>query len=104
MVGGCAPHAVKLLGTAPNTLPSAISVARKASKGTALVLTGEMVEKCPAAGCWFDLKDQTGVIRVDTKNAGFVVVDVPLHSRVTVSGQVRISGDDRILDASGVQY
>ena len=90
--------------TAPAAKPTAVSAARQAAKGTPLVLAGEMVEKCPAAGCWFDLKDESGIIRVDTKNAGFVVVDVPLHSRVTVAGQVRISGDERILDASGVRY
>ncbi len=69
-----------------------------------MAITGEMVEKCPVAGCWFDLRDESGTMRVDTRNAGFVVLDVPLHSRMTVSGRVKASGEDRQLDAAGVRY
>jgi len=45
-----------------------------------VVLHGRMTQKCPVAGCWFMLHDETGTIKVDTKNAGFVVVDIPLQS------------------------
>jgi len=63
-----------------------------------------MIEKCPIAGCWFRLRDNTGVIKVDTKSAGFVVVNVPLESRVTVAGKVIINGDDVMLEATGIRY
>ena len=46
-----------------------------------VLLRGEMIDKCPVAGCWFMLRDKTGIVRVDTKAAGFVVSDVPLHTR-----------------------
>src|SRR5690242_14001282 len=49
-------------------------------------LSGKLVEKCPVAGCWFYLEDSTGRIKVDTKVAGFVVLDVPLGKRVEVAG------------------
>jgi uncharacterized protein YdeI (BOF family) len=62
------------------------------------------VEKCPVAGCWFVLRDQTGTIRVDTKNGGFVVVDVPLKTTVVVAGQIATNGSERFLDATGVRY
>lgn len=43
-------------------------------------------------------------MRIDTKNAGFVVVDVPLQSEVTVSGSTRREGGDLLLDADGIRY
>ena len=63
-----------------------------------------MIEKCPIAGCWFRLRDQTGVIKVDTKSAGFVVVDVPLERQVTVAGKVVADGDDVMVEATGIRY
>jgi uncharacterized protein YdeI (BOF family) len=74
------------------------------AKDAAVVVSGEMVEKCPVAGCWFQLRDSSGTIKVDTKNAGFVVLDVPLHSMVTVAGRVKRTEDETQIEASGVRY
>jgi uncharacterized protein YdeI (BOF family) len=63
-----------------------------------------MVEKCPASGCWFRLRDQTGTIRVDTRAAGFVVTNVPLQSRITIAGKVVKRGDEKSVLASGLRY
>ena len=63
-----------------------------------------MAKKCPVAGCWFMLQDKTGTIKVDTKNAGFVVVDVPLNTALTVAGRVVTNGNERLIEASGVRY
>ena len=63
-----------------------------------------MFEKCPTAGCWFRMRDGTGVIKVDTKAAGFVVVNVPLESKVTVAGKVTADGNDVQIEATGVRY
>ena len=70
---------------------------------TPVVVQGEMIEKCPVAGCWFVLKDKSGVVRVDTKGAGFVVSDVPLHARLTVAGAVT-GGAQPGIAATGVRY
>ncbi len=67
-------------------------------------LTGVMVEKCPTAGCWFRLRDSTGVIKVDTKSAGFVVVNVPLQTQITVAGKVVADGQDVQIEATGIRY
>jgi len=69
-----------------------------------VTVAGVLIEKCPVAGCWFRLRDSTGVIKVDTKPAGFVVVNVPLESKVTVAGKVVAEGDDVIIEATGVRY
>jgi len=63
-----------------------------------------MTQKCPVAGCWFMLRDDTGTIKVDTKNAGFVVVDVPLNASMTVAGRVATNGTERFIDATGLRY
>ena len=71
--------------------------------GRQVMLRGEMIEKCPVAGCWFKLRDATGVIKVDTKAAGFVVSDIPLHSQVTVQGSLVSTTQDEVA-AIGIRY
>jgi hypothetical protein len=44
------------------------------------------------------------VIKVDTKDAGFVVVDVPLQASLTVAGRLETNGAGRILKATGLRY
>jgi len=80
-----------------------ITVADVKPLGKAVTLHGTMIEKCPVAGCWFMLRDKTGVIKIDTKNAGFVVSEVPVNTEVTVSGIPAKSGEPRIA-ASGIRY
>ncbi len=68
-----------------------------------VTLRGTMIEKCPVAGCWFMLRDKTGIIKVDTKAAGFVVSEVPLNTEMTVAGMPVTTGERRIA-ASGLRY
>ncbi len=75
----------------------------KTTAARTVTLRGEMVEKCPVAGCWFKLRDQTGIVRVDTKAAGFVVSDVSLHTQMTVQGKVVPGGETQIA-ATGLRY
>lgn len=100
---GCRPAGSSVLGVAPEADSAPIS--GLASKvGSRATVEGEMVEKCPVAGCWFVLKDASGTVRVDSKSAGFVVVDVPLHSRVRVTGTVMREGNSVELAAQGARY
>jgi uncharacterized protein YdeI (BOF family) len=75
----------------------------KATSARQVTLRGEMIEKCPVAGCWFKLRDGSGVVRVDTKAAGFVVSDVPLHTQITVRGKI-VPGAEAGIAASGIRY
>jgi hypothetical protein len=43
------------------------------------------------------------VVRVDTKGAGFVVSDVPVHAHLTVAGTVT-PGTQPGIAATGVRY
>ena len=101
---GCQSGQVHSLGA---TLPGGTAVAVQAlasrQPSTRIVVEGEMIEKCPVAGCWFMLKDKTGVVRVDTKSAGFVVTEVPLHAHLTVAGTLT-SGAQPGIAASGIRY
>ncbi len=103
-LAGCGPRPVHVLGRAPASPPS--STARQILVGhspSLVVLKGEMVEKCPIAGCWFMLHDQTGTVRVDTRSAGFVVTEVPLHTLVTVMGSP-VHGEQGSIAATGLSY
>jgi uncharacterized protein YdeI (BOF family) len=104
VVAGCSPRGPQLLGTSfeGNTVP--IAAALETNGSAALVVQGDMTEKCPVAGCWFILQDPSGQLKVDTKNAGFVVVNVPLKSRVTVAGRVTTNGSERLMEATGLRF
>jgi hypothetical protein len=43
-------------------------------------------------------------MRVDTKTSGFVVLDVPLGSTLTVGGKVTGNASERALEATGIRY
>jgi len=104
MVAGCAqvkPAAV--LGARPSDTPP-VRIASLSKSKQPQTISGTMIDKCPIAGCWFHVKDSTGVIKVDTKNSGFVVTDVPINSHVTVTGLMRGSDDDQTLTATGMSY
>ena len=104
LLTGCADRKQKILGAAFEGTTIPVSMAQNASVDAPVVLRGTMTEKCPIAGCWFVLRDETGTIKVDTKNAGFVVVDVPLKTSLVVGGRVMTNGTQRLIEASGVRY
>lgn len=104
LVAGCGKPSGKVLGKAPKGKPDSVLSVKGGTTAPQVVLSGAMIEKCPTAGCWFRLRDDTGVIKVDTKLAGFVVVNVPVNSKVTVGGKVIADGDDVQIEATGIQY
>jgi uncharacterized protein YdeI (BOF family) len=102
---GCTPTGGTVLGASPEAGDLRTTAdARSLPEGTSLLIKGELVEKCPVSGCWFVIKDDKGTVKVDTKASGFVVVDVPLHRTLTVTGKTAGKGDLRVVDASGVRY
>ena len=104
VLGGCVDHEAKTLGLAFEGTAVPIATARQTQTDAQVVLRGTMTEKCPVAGCWFILRDGSGTIKVDTKNAGFVVVDVPLNTSLAVAGRMLTNGTGRVIEATGVRY
>ena len=112
LLAGCGQKQELIRGAAPTgnivtvhdvTQPSALKATKARQNIGSFVLRGEMIEKCPIAGCWFKLRDATGVIKVDTKAAGFVVSDIPLHTQMTVQGRI-VSSTDTEVAAAGIRY
>lgn len=101
---GCDRAGSRVLGTAPSAPATTVAAARTSPDSAPVTVAGVMVEKCPEAGCWFFLEDGTGRVKVDTKTAGFVVVEVPLRCRMEVVGQWVTNGQEVILAASGLRY
>jgi len=109
-LAGCAERKPKSLGQPFDGTPVAIATLagtrspESSNMSARVVLHGRMTQKCPVAGCWFMLHDETGTIKVDTKNAGFVVVDIPLQSSIVVAGYLMTNGAEKIIDATGLRY
>jgi uncharacterized protein YdeI (BOF family) len=95
------------LGVAPApaaTVTPVRQLSRSADAAAPVTLRGTMVEKCAVAACWFRLRDRTGEVKVDVKDAGFTVTDVPLNAEVTVTGNPLKQGDVVSLAATGLRY
>ena len=101
---GCHKPQGKVLGKAPAAEPRTILAIKAGDTPSLVTLTGVMIEKCPIAGCWFKLRDDTGIIKVDTKSAGFVVVNVPLETKLIVAGKIVTEGNEISLEATGLRY
>ena len=101
---GCFDRGPKTLGKMSEGTPVSIASLEKTAPESPVLVHGTMTKKCPVAGCWLILHDESGSIKVDTKNAGFVVVDVPLNTTMTVAGRVVTNGPERLIDAAGIRY
>jgi len=66
-----------------------------------VTLKGKIISECPT-GCWFNLKDETGVIYVDLNPSGFAVPQIT-HKTVKVQGQVVVKRSKAMLIAKGVK-
>jgi len=104
LAAGCHQPAGKVLGKAPKGETRTILAVRAGDTAPQVTLTGVMIEKCPVAGCWFRLRDNSGSIKVDTKSAGFAVVNVPLEAKLMVSGKIVTEGDEVAIEATGIRY
>ncbi len=101
-LAGCSQQKSSVLGKAP-VGGQIVAVNQLKPAAAPVMLHGTMIEKCPVAGCWFMLRDKTGVVKVDTKHSGFTVTNVPVNAEVTVAGTVKETGE-RIVVASGMSY
>jgi uncharacterized protein YdeI (BOF family) len=104
LLSGCgAQHETTRGAALPAVAVSNVAQLAQVERATPVVLRGEMIDKCPVAGCWFMLRDKTGIVRIDTKAAGFVVSDVPLHTTMTVAGRV-MPGTQPGVAATGIRF
>jgi uncharacterized protein YdeI (BOF family) len=104
LLAGCHKPQGKVLGKAPSGEARSVIAVKAGDTPPNVILSGIMVEKCPVAGCWFRLQDSTGMIKIDTRAAGFVVAELPLETKLTVAGKVSSSGDEILVEATGLRY
>src|SRR4030095_16111934 len=102
----CKREAGTVLGKAPAGDVKYILAVRAGDTAPNITLHGTLIEKCPIAGCWFRLQDSTGIIKVDTKAAGFAVTGVPVQTAMTVRGRVVLDseGNETFVEATGLRY
>jgi hypothetical protein len=103
ILAGCSKGPTNL-GRPVEGAAASVEVALAAQPGGDVVVQGVMTKKCPVAGCWFILSEGSRSVKVDTKDAGFVVVDVPLDTKMTVAGRMITNGEERVIEATGVLY
>ena len=104
LIAGCGKPTGKVKGAPPKGDPRTILAVKAGDTPLTVTIEGNMVEKCPAAGCWFKIEGGGDVIKVDTKAAGFVVTDIPLQTKITVGGKVVQEGSETIIEATGIRY
>jgi uncharacterized protein YdeI (BOF family) len=103
VLAGCGNAPKTTLGSVAEAAPT-IAVRHLPEARETVTLRGTMVEKCGVAACWFRLKDDTGIVKVDLAAAGFTVTDVPVNASVVVTGKPRKVGEEFELDATGLRY
>ena len=74
--------------SAPPTTIAAVGEKPAAFANKTIALTGRITERCPMAGCWFNLNDGTGDLRIDARPGRFSVLGLAMGARVTVFGSV----------------
>ena len=72
--------------------------------GRTLAVDGEIVKQCPAAGCWFIVKDATGEVFVDLNPAKVHLERTRTGQRAHVTGRVVKQGGQYRLEAQHVRF
>jgi len=64
VAAGCQKPQGTVLGKTPQGELRTILSVKAGNTPPQVTVRGVMIEKCPGAGCWFRLRDGTGVIKV----------------------------------------
>lgn len=71
--------------------------------GQAVAVEGEIVQQCPASGCWFRLKDDAGEVFVDLASAKLRLTQDQVGQHAKVQGRLAKSGGKLRLEAQYVE-
>ncbi|MCI0462005.1 MAG: hypothetical protein L0Z62_34065 [Gemmataceae bacterium] len=72
--------------------------------GETVAVAGNVVQQCPASGCWFRLKDDAGEVFVDLAPAKLRLTEDRVGQQAQVYGHVVKSGGGLRLEARYVEF
>lgn len=69
--------------------------------GKTVTIQGKIIRECPT-GCWFEVKENSGIIYVDINPSGFAIPQ-KVGDKVIVEGKVQLRGNQPTLAGTGVE-
>ena len=69
--------------------------------GKTVTVQGKIIRECPT-GCWFEVKENSGIIYVDLNPSGFAIPQ-KVGKTVIVEGKILLRGDQPMLAGTGVK-
>jgi len=72
--------------------------------GQTVAIEGEIVQQCPASGCWFRMKDDAGEVFVDLAPAKLRLTEKREGQHAKVTGRVVKLGGQFRLEAQHVEF
>jgi len=72
--------------------------------GQTVAIEGEIIQQCPASGCWFRMKDDTGEVFVDLAPAKLHLTEKREGQHAKVTGRVVKQGGQFRLEAQHVEF
>lgn len=91
--------------TAPTDIPSVSAGSLEESMvGNTVHLTGEVVEQCPASGCWMKMKGGNGETFVDLLPSPVRLSENRVGQEVEITGEVVRRGSDLAIEAQEVEF
>ena len=72
--------------------------------GKMLTIEGEVVKQCPAVGCWFIVKDESGEVFVDLNPSGMHLKQKREGEHARVTGRVTKTGGKYQLEAAHIEF
>jgi hypothetical protein len=70
-------------------------------EGKTVTVQGKIINECPS-GCWFEVKENGGIIYVDLNPSGFAIPQ-KIGKEVTVEGKVSLRDNQPIITGMGVE-
>ncbi len=116
-LGGCqnqkeAPPTTPAEGADPSSSPVrepavgelSISALSEDSVGETVAVRGEVVQQCPAVGCWIRLRDETGELFVDLKPGSLELSEKRVGQQARISGRLVKQAGELQLEAEHLEF
>lgn len=72
--------------------------------GQTVTIEGEVIQQCPAAGCWFRIKDDIGEGFIDLSASNLTVQGERVGQHAKVTGKVVKKGGQMRIEAEHVEF